>query len=240
MGWVTRSAVGAIVTAATMLAGSARANGQDAVPAPEAPANAGGVHQPAEFAGRWDYNAAESVDAGTGRPEQAPRSATQRGVGPAGGRGAAPAGRPSVPPPGTPSRGTFGEPGVPLPATGPTPDMVRESRNLARDLTEISESLDIKVTADTISFTDDLARERTYPTNGSKQSYQIGAARYDARVFWADSQLRKEIEGRYGFKMVETYFLSPDARRLFLIIRVGDQRPNQRIVGANRVYDRID
>src|SRR5262245_34084092 len=56
------------------------------VPTPQAvPAQA-----PDLFAGTWDYNSNESVDAGTGRREQAPRSATQRGVG-AGTRGGDPA-----------------------------------------------------------------------------------------------------------------------------------------------------
>src|SRR5689334_8344112 len=34
---------------------------------------------PPQFAGVWDYNAQESINILTGRPEQAPRSATQGG-----------------------------------------------------------------------------------------------------------------------------------------------------------------
>ena len=53
------------------------------------PADAPG---PDKFVGQWDYNAVESVNAATGRPEQAARSATQRRGGvpaaaPAGGGG---------------------------------------------------------------------------------------------------------------------------------------------------------
>ena len=38
------------------------------------------AHARDQFAGTWDYNAAESINIQTGKPEQAPRSATQRAV----------------------------------------------------------------------------------------------------------------------------------------------------------------
>ena len=42
--------------------------------------------------------------------------------------------------------------------------------------------------------------------------------------------------------MSETYFVADDSRRLFVIIRLGDQtkKPPPPVSGANRVYDRID
>jgi hypothetical protein len=40
--------------------------------------------------------------------------------------------------------------------------------------------------------------------------------------------------------MNELYFLSEDGRRLFVIIRVGEQRKDLRPTGVNRVYDRSD
>jgi hypothetical protein len=58
-------------------------------------------------------------------------------------------------------------------------------------------------------------------------------------------QLFREIEGARGFKMHETYFLSEDGKRLFVIIRVGDpprekeKEKGAQIVGVNRVYDRV-
>ena len=229
-------ALSAVLASTTVWSVASLARAQ--TPAQEAAAN-DVPHEPAEFAGLWDYNATESVNAATGRPEQAPQSATQRGTGGAGG-GAPRGGRGGVPSSAPSSRGgAFGPPGGGV-GVGPTPDMARESRNLARDLLEVPETLDIKVTPSAISFTDDLARERTYPTDGSTQRYQMGAARYEAKVNWAGSQLRKVIEGRYGFKMTETYFLSPDAKRLFVIIRVGDPKPDDPIVGVNRVYDRMN
>ncbi len=54
--------------------------------------------------------------------------------------------------------------------------------------------------------------------------------------------MKKEIEGAFGFRMSETYFVGDDNRRLFIIIRLGDQtkKPPPPVSGANRVYDRID
>jgi hypothetical protein len=120
-----------------------------------------------------------------------------------------------------------------------------EVRGLFRDLLEVPEILRIKVTDGTVSFTDDLDRERNYPTTGKKQHYQLGAASYDAKVHWEGNQLFREIEGARGFKMHETYFLSEDGKRLFVIIRVGDpptekeKEKGAQIVGVNRVYDRV-
>jgi hypothetical protein len=104
---------------------------------------------------------------------------------------------------------------------------------------EIPESLTIAVSPASITIVDDLERKRTYPTDGRKQKYQLGASSFDARVEWKDSQLRKDIDGSFGFKMTETYFLSPDGSRLFVILRVGEVRKNVPPVGANRVYDRV-
>jgi hypothetical protein len=121
-----------------------------------------------------------------------------------------------------------------------------EQRGLYRDLySEVPEVLKIKVTDGMITVTDDLGRERTYPTTGKKQHYQLGAASYDAKVHWEGNQLIREIEGVRGFKIHETYFLSEDGKRLFAIIRVGDpptekeKEKGAQIVGVNRVYDRV-
>src|SRR5262249_41749692 len=106
---------------------------------------------------------------------------------------------------------------------------------------EVPQTLKIKVSSEAVSLTDDLDRERTYPTSGKKQHYQLGAANYDAKAYWDGHQFYKDIEGIRGFKMHETYFLSEDGKRLFVIIRVGDpsKDKNAPIVGFNRVYDRV-
>ena len=116
-----------------------------------------------------------------------------------------------------------------------------EQADLRRDLLEVPETLTIKVSPDAVSLTDDLDRERTYPTTGKKQHYQLGAANYDAKARWDGHQFYKDIEGVRGFKMHETYFLSEDGKRLFVIIRLGDpsKDKNAPIVGFNRVYDRV-
>jgi hypothetical protein len=116
---------------------------------------------------------------------------------------------------------------------------MRENRDLLRDLLEIPEALTIRVAADRVTFIDDLNRERTYPTDGSKNKYQLAASRFNAKLTWDAGQLRKEVDGGLGFKMTETYFLSADGQRLFVILRVDRSRPDGPIVGANRVYDRV-
>jgi hypothetical protein len=124
---------------------------------------------------------------------------------------------------------------------GASPLVLAERRTLVRDLLEINEKITIRVAADSVSFTDDLGRALTYPTDGKKYKYRLGAAAYEARVYWDGPQLKKEIEGAYGFRMSETYFLGEEGRRLFVIIRLGDLRkkPPPPVSGANRVYDRI-
>ena len=206
----------------------------------------GPPHAPAEMAGVWDYNPDESVDIQTGRPEQSPRSATQRGglgpgantgAGATGGRGTG-RGLPGVGPGiegGGRSPRMGGATGI-----GPTLAMQREARDLARDLLEIPEALTIAVGEDAVTITDDLERERVYRTDGSREEHQLGASRFNARTTWIDGQLRKAIEGGFDFKMTETYFLSPDGNRLFVIIRVGEAREGRPQAGFNRVYDRVE
>jgi hypothetical protein len=209
-------------------------------------------HKIEEFSGVWTYNADESVNAATGRPELGPRSATQRNPGaartggaPASSGGAGPTSDGRVAPPaGIAPSGTGAGGGRDSftrgSSVGPTADMVQQSRDLARDLLEVPESLTIHVAKDGVSFTDDLERSRTYTTSGTKQRYQLGASRFDAAMAWDGSQLQKRIEGAYGFKMTETYLLSADGRRLFVIVRVGDRKKDDPVVGFNRVYDRAE
>ena len=68
--------------------------------------------------------------------------------------------------------------------------------------------------------------------------YQLGAAQFDARARWEGAAFKKDIEAAHGFKMFETYFLSDDGNRMFVIIRIGPQTKDAPVVGVNRVYDR--
>jgi hypothetical protein len=251
-----RACVLAAGLAAIVAASSVRAQQASAVP--PAPRPAVSAEFAAEMlAGVWDYNDQDSVDAATGRPEQAPRSATQRrgapvgagtagrgGTGGTGGGGGGSGGGGGVVPPPVPpggggggggfggGRGGFG--------VGMNPAMLSGLRGMVRDLVEVAEALTIKVSSEAVTFTDDLARERVYPTNGRKQKYQLGAAVFQASTRWQGPQLIKAIEGEFGFKMTEVYFLSDDGKRLFVVIRLGDpKRKDLPIVGANRVYDRV-
>jgi len=187
------------------------------------------------MSGVWDYNDALSVDAATGRPEQAPLSATQR-----------------------PRRGpTTAIDGTAAAASGPAAGgrstsgavdefertamlaFLAERRALVRDLLEVPELLRIRVTNDSVIFTDDLLRERTYPVNGKMQKYQIGAARFEARASWEGAQFRKDIEASNGFKMTELYLLSEDGKRLHVVIRLGDPKRPETGIGVNRIYDKV-
>jgi hypothetical protein len=226
---------------ALLMVSVASAGAAQQLPATDAAAGAVAeevVHTPEQFTGVWDYNADESINIATGKPEQSPRSATQRtaaaragGAGPGGGGGRAGSGGygGGYGAGGGPSRGS---------GTGLSPEMLRASRDLVRDLMEIPESLTVAVTPADITFTDDLNRTRTFPTDGSKHRYQLGASQFSARVEWRDSQLRKDIDGDFGFKMSETYLLSPDASRLFVVLRVPTSGRNAIPIGADRVYDR--
>jgi hypothetical protein len=218
-------------------------SGQPVVDSPQPVA----IHSPEMFVGVWDYNAEESVNAATGRPEQSARSATQPG---AGGQRSGGGGTTRMPLPrptaggGTADGWTSGVSANRVAGSGggayrPPEQLLRENRDLARDLLEIPEALTIRIAPGHVTFVDDLDRERTYPTDGSRNKYRLAASRFNAKLVWDGSQLRKEIDGGLGFKMTETYFLSPDARRLFVIVRVDRSRPDGPIVGADRVYDRV-
>lgn len=192
-------------------------------PAPEAGAGA----RPEQFSGVWAYNSQDSVNLATGRPERGPRG------------GAPP--RPLMARPAPTGRGAGDEGGDGNSAFAPSTYMLRENRDLSRDLLEIAETLTFAVAADSITVTDDLKRERTFPTDNQRQRYRLGASEFFARVRWEDGRLRRDIEGTFGaFRMFETYFLSPDANRLFVIIRVGDVARGRVQAAVDRVYDRVN
>jgi hypothetical protein len=192
----------------------------DPIPAPAGAS----ASRPEQFAGLWDYNSEDSRNIATDRPERgAPGSAPPRPIVPR----AAPASR----------DGDDIDRASPF---APSPQMLRENRDLSRDLLEIAETLMFAVSADAVTITDDLGRARTYPTDNQRQRYRLGASEFNARVRWDEGRLLREIDGMFGFRMTETYFLSPDASRLFLIIRVGEPRRGRPQAGVDRVYDRVN
>ena len=194
------------------------------------------------FAGIWAYNEDESLNAATGRQERSPRSAAQRSpVGRGAGAGASGRATPALPSAES-GRAAMGPRIAPAlnGQLGPTVAMIQENRSLTRDLLEVPESLSISLSPGQITFVDDLFREHVYPTTGEKARYQLGAARFNAALEWSGPQLVKRIEASDGFRMTETYFLSEDGKRLFVILRIGSNRKNAPIMGVNRVYDRVD
>jgi len=179
---------------------------------------------PQQFAGLWAYSAEHSINASTGRPERGARG------------GAAP--RPTIAR-ATPDAQTGGDTRGETSPFAPSAQLMRESRDMMRDLLEIAETLEFSVSDATVTMTDDLDRVRTFSTDGSRQRTRLGASEFSARVRWDGNRLRRDIEGTFGFRMTETYFLSPDATRLFVILRVGNTARGRRPVGADRVYDRV-
>jgi hypothetical protein len=198
----------------------------------------------------WRYNEKESINAATGRPELGPQAGARRPGGAAG----APARPPQSSGSGDTSSSRGGDGGGGTAAGGMgggmggggfrndpfalTPFAMAEVRGFMRDLLEVPLQLTIRVSGDTVTFVDDLERELTFPTDGRKQKYQLSASRFEAKARWEGTRLIKDIEAAHGFKMNEQYFLSDDGRRLFAILRVGEQRKDARPVGVNRVYDR--
>jgi hypothetical protein len=199
---------------------------------------------PDAISGIWDYNDALSVDAATGRPERAPRSATQRAIGPpaAGtGTGTAPRAGGGGAPGGGGAAGVGGGRGDAFDDARRAMAAViaAERRTYVRDLLEVPEQITVRATTTEVTFVDDLKRQQTYSTDGRLQKYQLSAARYEARGSWTDTYFRKDIQGANNFKMSETYFVSEDGNRLFVIIRIGDPKKPETLAGVNRVYDRI-
>ncbi len=199
------------------------------------PPKASTVNVPARFTGHWDYNDDESINASTGRREQTPPSATSRSA-----PNNAPKTQRGDPGRNGGSSGFENTAGIYLAQPTVTAAMVRDAENFLRDILEIPEELRIRVLDTAVTFTDDLARERTYPTDGKRHEYSLSASKFDAKVSWHGSQLTREFEGGRGFKVFETCFLSEDGERLFVIIRVKAPKRPGFVAGANRVYDRVN
>ena len=240
---MTRWMAGPVLAGAAMvlLTGAPTGARQSQAPAEPAPTS---TSAPA-LAGVWHYNEKESVNAQTGRPELGPNAGRR----PAGAPGP-PTRQPQITGPGANAPATGSNPGAFGGAPGGsggnwrgdpfamTPFAMAEYRGFVRDLMEVPFELIISVAADSVTFKDDLDRELTFPTDGRKQKYQVSASRFEARARWDGPRLLKEIEASHGFKMTEQYFLSDDSRRLFAILRIGEQRKDGPVNGVNRVYDR--
>lgn len=200
-----------------------------------------------QFNGLWAYNQDESVDAATGRPELGPTGANPRGGRENGGRAGSRGGGGF----GGGGGGGRGGGGGGFGGGGFGGDEYRPpsgaaiissiNRSLRRDLLEVPQTLSINVEPDAVTLSDDLERAYTFPTDRSKHDYIMSAAKFDARARWDDARFVMEIEAARGFKMLQTYLVSSDGRRLFVVIRLGDQPPPEGVPvnGVNRVYDRV-
>ena len=207
---------------------------QQDITTPVATAEAAG---PDLFNGLWDYNDEESINAATGRREQVPLSATTRRPGTVGagqvrvrngpGRG------------GGEGAGLGSGSGRRYRVPNGTAYMVRKAEDFLRDLLEVPESYEIEVADDLVQFADDLQRRLAYPTDGEQRDYQLSASKFEARAWWEGSTLNREIKGGGGYTMTETYFLSNDGNRMYVIVRMKGNRSGY-VAAFNRVYDRIE
>jgi len=204
-------------------------------PATPVPSEASKARPHTDFSGTWKYNADESINATTGRPETARAVNDRRGVS----RG----GVPRVPPAGPQGGGGGYQGPVGGGGFGPGTDignaLFLEQRDTQRDLMEIAPQLKFDVTSNSVTITDDLDRALTFSTDGKRQKYQLGAALFDAKSSWNGAQLKNDMEGPDGLKITATYFLSDDGDRMFVILRVGQPAKDAPPVGVNRVYDRV-
>jgi len=229
-----RAAIAGGVWLACASATTMRAQQPTALDPTPAPGRVTSANAPALFVGHWDYNDEESINAGTGRREQVPESATARSA-----ANNAPRERRGASGSGGGSNGFDTSSGLYRAQPTTTATMIRDAENFVRDLLEIPEQLRISVSPDAVTFVDDLARKRTYPTDGKGHDYQLSASKFDAKVRWEGPQLKRELSGGAGFKIFETYFLSDDGQRLFVVIRVKAPQRTGFVAGFNRVYDRI-
>ena len=233
----------ATVVIATALSAVVAQQGAATAPAPASPSPFGSARPHTDFAGTWRYNADESINATTRRPETARAANDRRGIsrgpggGPGGGAGRDPGGGPG----GGGGRGGGGRGGAGGGGGVPQDGLYAlyiEQRDTRRDLMEIAPELRLAVTPAAVTVTDDLDRALTFPVDGKKQKYQLGAAIFEAKTSWDAGQLKTNIDGPDGLKMTQTWFLNEDASRLFLIIRIGEPVKDVPPVGVNRVYDR--
>jgi hypothetical protein len=211
-------------------------------PSTPVPSAASKARPHTDLAGTWKYNADESINATTGRPETARAVNDRRGVGRGGGvRGGVPPGGQASNPGGGYGGGYQGPVGGG--GFGPGSDignaLFLEQRDAQRDLMEIAPQLKFDVSSSTVTITDDLDRVLTFQTDGKSKKYQLGAAVFDAKTSWSGAQLRNDMEGPDGLRITATYFLSDDGDRMFLILRVGQPAKDGPPVGVNRVYDRV-
>lgn len=219
-----RPIVAAACAAAFLVTAAGRTSAQDAASGVRSDAPPV-VHNPRAFEGLWDYNAEASINIVTGRPEQNPRGA--------------PPPRSFVPPAARGPAAEDGNTGDRETTFSPSAAAMREARDMARDLLEVPETLAFVVTDSDVTITDDLERARTYPTDGRRQRYRLGGSEFSARVRWDGDRLQRDIEGSFGFRISETYFLSPDGDRMFVMVRVGTPSRGRRAPGYDRVYDRV-
>ena len=222
------SGVLALLVSATGVTAAARAEQKEGQPRVAPAAASLPAATRGSLVGVWAYNAEDSRNVESGRAENAP-GATHR-------------------------TGLTDQPDL-IDATGfvmfsgqtttPSPFaslIANEKRDLVRDLLEVPTQLTITLADNAVTFVDHLDREVTFPTNGKKQKYQLSASVFEAKAYWEGQQLRTDYEGSEGFRMQETYFASSDAKRMFVIVRVGDLLAKDRdpdAVGINRVYDRV-
>lgn len=100
-------------------------------------------------------------------------------------------------------------------------------------------SLDITFSDPEFKVTDDKGATRSYFTDGRKSQQQINENRtitYTSK--WENDSLIVESQSPSGGNMTQTYYLSPDRKRLYVKLQTQSMMSNQPITIV-RVYDSI-
>ena len=80
-------------------------------------------------------------------------------------------------------------------------------------------------------------RSRWFVTSNQKEKHELQAGTIETTTKWDGAQLRQEITAAGGLKILRTYELSPDGRRLVVTNRI-DRTPGGRDEPPMRVvYD---
>jgi hypothetical protein len=92
-------------------------------------------------------------------------------------------------------------------------------QELVNDARRPSPSLEISHSAVNIAVTDVRGRTRFYQTNGSRDKHQLDSGTIDSTTRWAGDQLVTEYDLGNGRRMICTYSLITNPKRLLVRIR---------------------
>jgi hypothetical protein len=130
-------------------------------------------------------------------------------------------------------RGGGGGGGAPSDASDLTPEQ-RAEQAAMRELQQIAPQIEIKATADSVTFID-ARGERTYAVNDKSVKIEVGGAQVSVKSKWDKNVLKQEFSNTQA-KLIETWGLD-DAGRLVLTAKLESmtlRTPEQKAVFDRR------